>query len=30
MMNEGCFSFEVKYAQESKTPLQVSGMSESV
>jgi len=30
MMNEGCFSFEVKYAQKSETPLQVSGMPQSV
>ena len=30
MMNVGCFSFEVKYAQKSETPLPVSRMPESV
>ena len=30
MMNEGCFSFEVKYAQKSETALQVPWVPESV
>ena len=30
MMNEGCFSFEVEYAQKPETSLPVPRMSESV